>query len=36
MIIGTLKALEQLKQAIEENKGITLKEYINKQSQGAV
>ena len=33
MIIGTLKALEQLKQAIEENKGITLKEYINKNSK---
>ena len=31
MIIGTSKALEQIKQAIEENKKITLSEYINLQ-----
>lgn len=29
MIIGTKKALEQIKQAIAKNKKITLGEYIN-------
>lgn len=29
MIIGTINALEQIKQAIEENKKITIGEYIN-------